>query len=306
MKSAPKRPFDIYQEVTDRILAEIDAGTPPWRKPWTGSTVGLTMPFRATGEAYRGINVLMLWLAASAAGYTSPTWMTYRQAQALGGQVRKGERSALVVKFGTFEREGEDPTTGDLDTVTRVYARAYNVFNVDQIDGLDARFYVRPEPARDLGTVSDPILAAWFGRMGVPISESDEAAAYYVPAEDRIHMPRIGTFENAGAFYGTLAHEMAHSTKHPTRLDRRHEGRTREDNYAREEVVAELAACMTCARLGIAPAFDQSAAYLEHWAGVMREDKRAIVRAATMAQAATDWMFVAAGEVGEHGLREAA
>jgi antirestriction protein ArdC len=238
----------------------------------------------------------MLWLTAATKGYASPTWMTYRQAQELGGQVRKGEKSATVVKFGSVEKDVQDSVTGDSDTVKRLYARAYSVFNTDQIDGLPEEWYVRPEPVQDRGTAADPILDAWFAAMGVPTQQTDEPAAYYVPSEDRIHMPKLGTFESREAFYATLAHEMAHATMHPKRLDRQHEGRTREERVAKEEVVAELASAMVSARLGIQPEFDQSAAYLDHWIKVMREDSRAIVRAASMAQAAADWMFDTAGE----------
>ena len=298
MAEGAQTKFDVYQHVTDTILAEIEKGCVPWHQPWTGARAGLSLPKRVTGEAYRGINVLMLWLTAAAKGYASPTWMTYRQAQELGGQVRKGEKSATVVKFGAVEKEVADAVTGEADTVKRLYARAYSVFNVDQIDGLPETWTVRPEPPRDLGTKADTVLDLWFAAMGVPTGQSDEPAAYYVPAEDRIHMPRIATFESAEAFYGTLAHEMVHATKHPSRLDRKHEGKTREERYAREEVVAELAASMVGARLGIRVQFDQSAAYLESWIKAMQEDNRAIVRAASMAQAAADWMFETAGEPG--------
>lgn len=305
-EAAPKK-FDIYQHVTDTIVAEIEKGCPPWRQPWSGARTGLSLPMRVTGEGYRGINVLMLWLTASAKGYASPTWMTYRQAQELGGQVRKGEKSATVVKFGAVEKEVEGAAPGEAESVKRLYARAYSVFNVDQIDGLDAKWYVRPEPMVDLGTAADPVLDAWFAAMGVPTEQSDEPAAYYVPAEDRIHMPRIGSFESAEAFYGTLAHEIAHASGAKHRLDRKHEAKSREERYSREEVVAELASAFVCARLGIRPQFDQNAAYLEHWVKAMREDNRAIVRAASMAQAAADWMFATAGEpVAPVEIREAA
>jgi antirestriction protein ArdC len=296
MAEAAQKKFDVYQHVTDTILAEIEKGCVPWRKPWSGARTGLALPKRVTGDTYRGINVLMLWLTAATKGYASPTWMTYRQAQELGGQVRKGEKSATVVKFGSVEKDVQDSVTGDSETVKRLYARAYSVFNTDQIDGLPEEWYVRPEPVQDCGTAADPILDAWFAAMGVLTQQTDEPAAYYVPSEDRIHMPKLGTFESREAFYATLAHEMAHATMHPKRLDRQHEGRTREERYAKEEVVAELASAMVSARLGIRPEFDQSAAYLDHWVKVMRADSRAIVRAASMAQAAADWMFDTAGE----------
>ena len=287
----------VYEQVTQTLLAQIEAGCVPWRKPWSGSAVA--MPRRVTGEAYRGINVVMLWAAAMEKGYASASWMTYRQAQELGGQVRKGERSTLVIKFGSTQRKGDEAEGGDAqdgDASKRFYARTYRVFNTDQIEGLDAHWYGDPDPVREYDTEADPVLSDWFEALGVPITQSDEPAAYYLPGEDRIHIPRVGRFESAEAFWATLAHEEAHATKHKSRLDRRHEGNTREERYAREEVVADLASAMVCARLGLRVQYEQHAAYLEHWVTVMREDSRAIVRAASMAQAAADWMFAKAGE----------
>jgi antirestriction protein ArdC len=117
MAEAAQKKFDVYQHVTDTILAEIEKGCVPWRKPWSGARTGLALPKRVTGDTYRGINVLMLWLTAATKGYASPTWMTYRQAQELGGQVRKGEKSATVVKFGSVEKDVQDSVTGDSETV---------------------------------------------------------------------------------------------------------------------------------------------------------------------------------------------
>lgn len=149
--------FDVYSHVTEQIIAQIEAGTPPWRKPWTGGAAGTALPMRWNGEAYRGINILILWATASAKGYSSERWMTFKQAQELGGHVRKGEKSSTVVKFGTVEREDEN---GEERQVP--YARAYRVFNADQIEGLAADFYLLPDPPRDRGTVADPELEAFF------------------------------------------------------------------------------------------------------------------------------------------------
>ena len=125
--------FDLYQHVTDSIIASIEAGTPAWRKPWTGEKGGAPFPLRSNGEPYSGINVLMLWLAADTKGYRAPFWFTYRQAQEAGGQVRKGEKSATVVKYGTFERE--DKETGEERRLP--YLKSYSVFNAEQIEGLE-------------------------------------------------------------------------------------------------------------------------------------------------------------------------
>lgn len=236
--------FNVYQQVTDTILAELEAGTVPWRKPWSGGSA-LSVPVRATGESYRGINVLMLWCAAQMRGTVSPMWMTYVQAQKLGGQVRKGEKSSTVVKFGKMVKAGEtDPVTGLTEADRRFrYARAYRVFNVDQIDGLDAGCYQKPVPPRDFGTVandlaSDPVLDNWFASLGVPIAHSAEPEAYYEPARDRIHMPPVHTFESLHRYFHTLVHEVSHAAGAAHRLDRRHSGKTKHDRYAQEEIVA--------------------------------------------------------------------
>lgn len=288
--------FNVYDHVTQTIIDHIEAGTAPWVKSWTGSSGRLHIPQRVSGEEYRGINVLMLWIEAARKGYVSPRWMTYRQAQELGGQVRKGEKSATVVKYGTLEKDAVDATTGNCETRFLGYAKAYRVFCADQIDGLPAEFYAKPDPARDLGSRAVPELDAWFGSMGVTITSSSKPEAYYSPSEDLIHMPPIETFVSAAKFYGTLSHETAHAVGASHRLNRQHPG-TAQQQYAREEVVAELCAAMVSARLGIEVEYDQNAAYLHHWVSVLKEDNRAILRAASMAQAAADWMFTRAGAV---------
>ena len=202
--------FDLYAHVTDSIIASIEAGTPAWRKPWTGDKGGAPFPLRSNGEPYSGINVLMLWLAADAKGYRAARWFTYKQAQEAGGQVRKGEKSSTVVKYGTFEREDAD--TGEERRLP--YLKAYRVFNAEQIDGLPAEYYGTPaEPARDLGTEADPALDAFFAATGADIRTSDEPQAFYNPGEDFIHMPPIATFHSAAGFYATLAHEACHNAE---------------------------------------------------------------------------------------------
>ena len=140
--------FDVQSHVTKSIIKAIEAGTAPWRKPWTGSSFGGAFPLRSTGERYRGINILLLWCAAEENDYSSAHWFTYKQADTIGAQVRKGEKSSTVVKYGTFEKEDENGTEKKIP-----YTRAYRVFNADQIDGLPTVFYTEPEAARDLGTV---------------------------------------------------------------------------------------------------------------------------------------------------------
>ena len=288
---AQKEKFNVYDHVTQTILAQLEAGTVPWRKPWTGGGGGIPIPLRHEGTPYQGINVLLLWIRALDQNYVSARWMTYRQSQELGGQVRKGEKSTTVVKFGTVEKDSGDPDNPD---VLR-FARAYRVFNADQIDGLPDLYYVKPDPPRDMGTCVDPALEGWFHSMGVPIDVSEEPAAYYTPSTDRIHMPRAQTFLSASEYFSTLSHEMAHAVGHKSRLNRVHEGNSRE-RYAKEEVEVELASAMVCARLGVHNSFENTAAYLQSWIDVLKTDSRAIFRACGAAQAAADWMFETAGE----------
>lgn len=278
---------DLYETVTNEIIASIEAGTPAWRKPWTGEDSAAPFPRRANGEGYRGINVLMLWLAATKRGYRSAFWFTYKQAQEAGGQVRKGEKSSTVVKYGTFDRE--DKETGEEKAVP--YLKAYSVFNADQIEGLPDKFHApAAEPIRDLGTEADPELDAFFAATGAEIRHTDEPRAYYSPAGDFIHMPPIATFHDAVGYYGTLAHEATHWTGHKTRLDRFSRFNDRKA-YAFEELIAEIGNCMICATLGLTPDFGQSAAYIESWLRALKDDKRLIFKAAAEAQKAADLLM---------------
>ncbi|KIT16596.1 DNA primase TraC [Jannaschia aquimarina] len=284
--------FDIRQHITDRIIAQFEAGAPPWRQPWTGTRAVAGFPLRHTGEGYKGINILILWATADAKGYASDRWMTFNQARQLGGAFRKGERAAKSVFYESIEPVGDAPEqdTADAGNARRVhFAKVYNVFNADQIEGLPDEYYIRPDPPRDLGTQAEPKLDAWFAATGARIDTSDEPRAYYRPCEDRIHMPPIGTFHDAAGYYGTLAHEIIHWTGAGHRLDRitRFEDRRA---YAFEELVAEIGACFLGLHLGIAPRFGQSAAYIEGWIAAMKADRDVIFRAAAEAQKAVDYL----------------
>ena len=160
------------------------------------------------------------------------------------------DRSSTVVKFGTVEREDENGEERQIP-----YARAYRVFNADQIEGLAADFYLLPDPPRDLGTVADPELEAFFAATGAQIDSTEEPRAYYNLKTDRIHMPLISTFHRAAGYYGTLAHELTHWTGAAQRLDRFSRFNDRKA-YAFEELVAEIGNCMLCAQLGLEPEFD--------------------------------------------------
>ncbi|WP_171182074.1 ArdC family protein [Ruegeria sp. HKCCD8929] len=289
-----KPKFDVYTHVTNQILAELKKGTVPWRQPWSGGQGGLTLPRRVTGAQYRGINVLMLWIAAMNHGFSASSWMTYKQSLDLGGQVRRGEKSTTVIKYGEIRKDDGNGVDGEPSVIR--YARAYRVFNCDQIDGLDAHWYDRPAGIRDFGTESDPELDAWFHRLGIGIQHSDEPRAYYDPTRDLIHMPPVHTFETAHGYFDTLSHECAHAISDGRRLNITFPGKTRRNQVPHHEIFAELGGAMLCARLGIQPSFEQNAAYLQSWIETLEDDHKAILRAAAHAQAAADWAFDKAGE----------
>lgn len=284
--------MDIHEQVTASIIASLEAGTPAWRKPWTGERGGTPFPLRSNGTPYSGINVLMLWVAADANGYRASHWFTYRQAQELGGQVRKGEKAATVVKYGTVDREQTD-AQGATEKRVVPYLRAYKVFNAEQIDGLPERFAPAPiDEVQDMGTQANPILDAFFAATGAEIRTSDDPRADYDMDGDFIHMPPIASFHDARGYYATLAHEATHWTGHATRLDRFARFKDRAA-YAFEELVAEIGNCMLCARVGLAPDFGQSGAYIKGWLRALQDDKRLIFKAATEAQKAVDLLMQA-------------
>jgi antirestriction protein ArdC len=280
---------DIKQHVTDTIVAQIEAGTPPWRKPWTGDAAGACFPLRHNGEQYKGINILMLWATAYVKGYNSARWMTFKQALELGGCVEKGQKATKSVFYGSLERKDENAAEGEEGKRKIRFAKTNNVFNADQIDGLPEEYYVRPEPPRDLGTVEDPSLEAFFEASGAEIVTSDKPQAYYSPAKDHIHMPPIQTFYDASGYYATKAHELTHWVCGEPRLATQKANVTKKE-YAFDELVAEIGACFLCVQLGVEPQFDQSAAYIEKWLEALKSDKDMIFKAAAEAQKALDYI----------------
>jgi antirestriction protein ArdC len=288
---------DTYQTVTDRIVAMLEAGTKPWRQPWAAGASGQPIaqrPLRANGQPYKGINVVLLWSAMQANSYTSPFWFTYKQAQELGGQVRKGERSEMVVYFQMLEKERIN-ANGEAEADRIPMLREYRVFNACQIDGLPARFFpikrVTAPTVVGAPNVPDVFAEAFFAATGSAVSHGGHQA-YYQPSTDSIRMPELAAFESSAAYYATLAHEHVHWTKAPARLDRDGFGRKRwgDEGYAMEELVAELGACFVCAELEMAADLDQSAAYVASWISVLKSDKRAIFTAASYAQKAADYL----------------
>jgi antirestriction protein ArdC len=284
---------DVYTRVTEKILADLARGVTPWIRPWSaGNTEGrIIRPLRHNGLPYNGINVLLLWSSAIEQGFTNPKWMTFRQALELGGHVRKGEHGSLVVYAKTYTKT--EPDEGGIETERNVpFLKSYTVFNTEQIDSLPDEYAAKPPPR--FGTAIERLDHAdtFFRNTGARII-SRGGQALYSGSSDHILMPPIESFFDREGYYATLAHETIHWTKHPSRLERDF-GRKRfgDAGYALEEIVAEMGSAFLCSDLEISPVVkDDHASYIASWLLALQEDNRAIVRAASFAQKAVDYLW---------------
>lgn len=285
---------DLYQTVTDCILAQLEDGAVPWVRLWdpnkaTATTMAVDLPRNgATGAAYSGVNILLLWDAAQRHDYPTQRWLTYTQARGLGAQVRRGEASTGIVKAGTFtpaeERQRARDETREPGQIP--FLKRHSVFNTAQIDGLPDDDTVAPPPP-SLDKVDARVRAILQGldcRLvhGSPI-------ACYVPKFDVIQLPAPDAFHHAIDWHRTALHEAGHATGAEHRLGRNLTGRRGAASYAREELVAEITAAFVCAAYGIVPTV-RHADYIATWAAVLREDKRCIVRAASAASKAAAYL----------------
>ena len=287
---------DIYQQVTDRIITQLEQGVVPWKSPYF-SKVGFPRNFN-TGRAYQGINVFLL----GSLRFTSPYFLTFIQAKELGGHVRKGERGALVVKYGTYtKQEDEAPAQQDESIETRRFLKAYTVFHASQIEGIE---FPEPENLPELSITEKTARAREIvaAMQNAPAIREGNAVPCYRPKTDSVHMPERGFFDSEEAYYSTLFHELAHSTGHASRLARASllenkgieaEGTARK-TYAEEELVAEMGASFLNAHAGIMEdEISNSAAYLQSWIDALKgkDAKGWIVRAASQAQKAANYIL---------------
>lgn len=284
--------MDVYQVVTDRIIAALENGdTLPWKRPWTTTQFnesGLPENF-ATRKAYRGINTLMLWIAAMDHGFSDERWLTYKQAQELGLQVPRGAKGSPVVFFSKFDEK--DKATGDLTGKAIPFLKTYTVFNIEQLvvaetgDG-----YQRPDEP-DL-TWSDHLeIEEMFERQGATVTHAGNRA-FYSPSTDGITLPPKNRFPTVGAYYATKAHEFIHWTGGKKRLDRLDKVE-RENRPARamEELIAEIGSAFVCAKFRIDPDGFQHESYVQSWLKCLHDDKRFVFQAAGMAQKAADYLI---------------
>lgn len=282
---------DVYQTITDRIVGQLESGVRPWHQPWSASHMEgrVTLPLRHGGVPYRGVNIVNLWMAALDKGYCAPVWMTFKQAIDLGASVRKGERGTLTVYADKITRTEKDERTGEENPFQIPYMKGYTVFNVAQIDGLPEKFYGKPAPRFEpLPRIAHA--EAFFAATRATVRHGG-TRAFFARGTDHIQMPPFEAFRDPESYYATLAHESTHWTGHETRLARTFGRRFGDDQYAMEELVAELGAAFLCAGLELTPELrDDHARYLDHWLKVLKADKRAIFTAASHAQRAADFL----------------
>lgn len=272
-----KSKTDIYQTVTDSIISALETGVKPWSCPWqrVPGMSGLPSNY-STGAAYSGMNIMLLWSSASEQGFSDSRWMTYKQAQVEGGQVRKGEHGTIAIFYTTLEKENDD---GETDYIPML--KTFTVFNVEQIDGLplsDKAVF----PAETFEPL--PQVEALFRNSGATIIEKGQNA-FFAPSTDEIHLPERRLFSDAANFYATGLHELVHWSGAKSRLNREMKGKFGSEGYAFEELIAELGSAFLMADLGIVGEV-QHESYIVSWLKALKNDKRYIFKAASAASKA--------------------
>lgn len=277
-KAVPAAPRpDVYQIVTDRIVAALEGGVIPWRKPWN-AVYGLPRNY-ATGAAYSGINAFLLHFSGAL-----PFFLTFKQALALGGNVRKGAKGHPVVYYNVSVRENEQ--TGKEEKLP--FLKYYTVFSAEDIEGIDFELPAVERHAHTPIEAAEALVAGWPER---PAIEHRHQRAYYSPSLDLVNMPALATFTTPEGYYATLFHELTHSTGHASRLDRPDltagEGKL-SASYAREELTAEMGASFLCAAAGLdtAQTEENAVAYIQTWLERLKNDKKLVLQAASKAQRA--------------------
>jgi antirestriction protein ArdC len=282
---------DVYQTVTNNILAAMENGIIPWRKPFEITFFPILINF-STVKVYRGINVFLLNSACLLYGYPKNVWLTFRQAKQMGGYVKKGQSSETILFWKSTLINEKNISQEESELIKKVYiARTYNVFNIDQCEGIDQDSEILTTAPR-IGSCEDVYANYPEVRPEVNLG----IKAMYIPALDQIRIPVVGDFHSASDYYATLFHELVHSTGHTSRLNR--EGiseakRSDKIRYSKEELIAEMGASFLCAFSGIEnpDLTNNSAAYIQSWLHILKQDKIMVVKAASQAQRAVDFIL---------------
>lgn len=271
--------FDIYQAVTDRIIAQLEQGVIPWRKPWTGA--GHQAISHSTGKPYSLLNQIMLGKAGE--------YLTFKQVQDEGGKVKKGEKSSMVVFWKWIEQKDEE----NPEEVKQIpFLRYFNVFHIDQCEGIKPRFAAElPAVHASADEAAERIISDYIKRSGVTLAHVDGDRAFYTPSTDSITLPQREQFAETAEYYGTAFHELVHSTGHSSRLNRLERlAFFGSESYSKEELVAEIGSAALVHQVGLETesSFKNSAAYVSSWLKALQNDKRLIVSAAGKAEKAVN------------------
>jgi antirestriction protein ArdC len=295
----------LYDEITDKIIAQLEAGRVPWVQPWgtAAAKAPLAMPKNAsTDRPYSGVNILLLWGSTIERGFTGQSWLTFRQALSLGGHVRKGERGTTVVyadRFVPGDEKRRAAETGE-EAQAIPFLKRFTVFNIDQCESLPEQIATAAPPPPP-GLI-EPTVEALIKASGITVRIGGDRA-FYAPVEDYVQVPPPQAYFEPINWHRTALHELGHATGHPSRLNRDLSGSHGTKKYAFEELVAELTAAFGCASLGIVPTV-RHADYIGSWVEVLREDNRAIVRAASQASKAADYLLGFVPEIASAGAVE--
>lgn len=268
---------DVYQIVTDKIIAALEGGTIPWRKPWKASEQA-PRNF-VSKKAYRGMNAFLMQLTP----YSCPYWVSFKQAQGLGGSVKKGEKGSIVVFWSFIDKKDENGKEQKIP-----FLRYYTVFNLEQCEGIE---WEMPSSTRNEFEAIDEAEKIASAYPKAPRLRHFGDSANYQPSLDLVTMPERTAFDTPANYYATLFHEFAHSTGHESRLNRAgitEFDRFGSERYAKEELIAEMASAFLCAEAGIVNTVETSAAYIQGWLKALKNDRKLVVTAAGAAQKAAD------------------
>lgn len=297
---------ELYRAITQDILSMLRQGVKPWEKPWVNGSQAIRLPMNGHAKRkYHGINILILWSEAADKGYTSNRWYTYKQAKKLGGHVRKGEKSTRIYYWNVKEYREEQEKVDEegniyTEEVTKKipYFRYYNVFNLNQIEGI-----ANPEPKQSSNfpdTVNDEAIESLndiYQRVQVEMRHSDKNRAFYSPLQDFVNLPNAKQFKTVSGFFSTGFHELSHATGHESRLHRKMIATKSSKDYAFEELIAELSAAFLSAEFGIvyngkeSTEMENTASYIGSWIEHLENDEFAIIKAAKLAQDATTYIL---------------
>lgn len=299
----PRSVQDAATHVTAEIVRSLERGVLPWRAPWdAGLAHAMTpgLPLRSTGEPYKGANVILLWTAQFARGYAKRTWLTYRNAEALGAHVRKGEKATPVIYYGKAKPRADAAMNAVDEAKPYRFLKVFYAFNAEQCEGLPADFAAEVVPSR----IDPPAIVRWLERAGARIRIGGPSA-YYAPSTDTIQLPPIAAFRSPEHAAATAAHEGVHWVGAESRLDTLKGYFTDRTLRAREEMRAECGAAIIGAMTGLAPDhLEDHAAYVGDWLTLVKSDPRAFLSAAAKAQAAVDWLVARAGHPAAEGISQ--